>query len=49
MKLYILKTIERLRITSPKAADYLVKHIAFDDAQETVEYTGIDFPDMHLN
>jgi hypothetical protein len=42
-------TIERLRATNPTAADYLTRHIVFEDARQTVEYTGIDFPDLELN
>jgi hypothetical protein len=49
IKASILATVARLRATNPTAADYLTRHIVFDDARQTVEYTGIAFPDLELN
>ena len=49
VKTTIQATIERLRATSPAAAEYLTRHIIFDDALQNVEYTGIDFTDFELN
>jgi hypothetical protein len=49
VKASILATVARLRATNAAAADYLARHIVFDDARQTVKYTGIDFPDLELN
>jgi len=38
----VLKFLANLRAANPTAADYLEKHIVFDDEKETFMYTGDD-------
>ena len=36
----ILHFLQTLRLTDPEAADYLQKHLVFDDKKQTFQYTG---------
>jgi hypothetical protein len=40
MKAEVLATVESIRAAMPEAADYLEKHLVFDDEKETFAYTG---------
>ena len=40
MKADILTFLETLRAAQPEAAQYLEKHLIFDDEKETFQYTG---------
>lgn len=38
----LLAAVDHIRAAMPAAADYLEKHLSFDDEKETVCYTGDD-------
>jgi hypothetical protein len=42
IKAEILATVESIRAAMPEAAEYLEKHLVFDDEKETFTYTGDD-------
>ncbi len=42
MKADMLAFVESVRAEMPQAAEYLEKHLVFDDEKETVCYTGDD-------
>ena len=42
MKAEILAAVESIRAAMPEAAEYLEKHLVFDDKKETFMYTGDD-------
>jgi hypothetical protein len=42
IKAEILATVESIRAAMPEAAEYLEKHLVFDDEKETSMYTGDD-------
>jgi hypothetical protein len=42
IKAEILATVELIRAAMPEAAEYLEKHLVFDDKEETFMYTGDD-------
>ena len=42
MKAEILAAVDSIRAAMPEAAEYLEKHLVFDDKEETFMYTGDD-------
>ena len=42
IKAEILAAVESIRAARPEAAEYLEKHLVFDDEKETFMYTGDD-------
>ncbi len=42
IKAEILATVDSVRAAMPEAAEYLEKHLVFDDEKETFTYIGDD-------